>query len=71
MDRAKRKRSKNLMVQPPSKVIEETIEKAKNPQPKTIYQDNWNTFKSMKGCFNADVVGNLLHQLMLLNCNGF
>ena len=50
----KKKEEQKALVQPPSKVIEETIEKAKNPEPKTIYQDNWDTFKLMKGNFNSD-----------------
>lgn len=51
---AKKKEQQKSMVQPPSKVIEETIAMAKAGTKKTIYQENWDTFKSMKGCFNAE-----------------
>ncbi len=50
----KKKQEKKEMVEPPSKVIEETIALAKQPKPKSIYEENWITFKSMKGCFNSD-----------------
>jgi hypothetical protein len=53
MDNQKKKEQKEN-TQPPTKVIEETIALAKQPKPKSIYEDNWITFKSMKGCFNAD-----------------
>jgi hypothetical protein len=50
----KKKQEKKELVEPPSKVIEETIALAKKPKPKSIYEENWITFKSMKGCFNSD-----------------
>lgn len=51
----KKKDEQKLMVQPPKKVIEETIADAKaNANGSSIYEDNWNTFKSMKGVYNSE-----------------